>query len=404
LNALRPGVIDAHDLPKFEFSQNYFIFYDKLEKANTFLQRIIDRRDRDLMDRELTMILKDPCSDGGFWESTKDLLTKYGAVPSDVMPPTNSSAGTSGMNKILKLKLRSDAAKLRKMHEDGKKVNQLIQAKGQMLADIYKILAINLGTPPTEFVWRYETSKAQETDDEDADEDGDEDADDDDDADADDDEEDKADEKESTENKKLTEPKRYTPKSFFKEFANIDLDEYVNIFNDTTHPFGKRYQITLTRNLYDGHDIDYINTTIDHLKQIAMESIIDGTPLLFAADVSVGHDSKLGIFAQDIYDYESIYGIDLSFSKAQRALYRNSVRNHGMVFVGVDVQNGKPVKWRVENSWGTDKGAAGYWTMYTDWFEMNVYNIIVKKKYVPAELLEIRKQEPTVLPAWDPMM
>ena len=307
------------------------------------------------------------------------------------------------MNKILKLKLRSDAAKLRKMHKDGKNVNQLNKAKDRMLADIYKILAINLGTPPTEFVWRYETNKAQET--EDDDEDSDEDADDEDEEGDDEDEDaDDDDEKESTINKKLTQPKRFTPKSFFKEFANVDLDEYVNIFNDTTHPYGKRYQISLTRNLCDGHDIDYINTTIDNLKQMAMASVIDGTPLLFAADVSVGHDSKLGVFSQEIHDYESIYGIDLSFSKKQRALYRNSVRNHGMVFVGVDVQDGKPVKWRVENSWGSDKGAGGYWTMYTDWFDMNVYNIIVKKKYVPAELLEIREQKPTVLPLWDPMM
>ena len=391
LNALRPNVINDNNLPNFEFSQNYLTFWDKLEKANMFLQRIIDWRQRDMMDRELVFILKDPISDGGYWENGKDLLKRYGAVPSDVMGETNSSDKTGAMNKVLMHVLRADAAKLRRMHSEGSSVKKLQAEKDKMLADIYKILVVNLGQPPEEFTWRYETKSNKSEDKENGDEDPDEDADD-------EDEED-----EGTENKKLVETKLYTPKSFFNEFANIDLDEYVNIFNDTTHPYGKRYSIVLTRNFYDGKDIDYANVDIDTIKEIAMASLIDGTPVQFAADVSTDQEGKMGIMADGIYDYKSIYGISFEFDKADRALFRNSVRNHGMVFVGVDVKDGKPLKWKVENSWGSDKGSKGYWTMYTDWLDLHVYNIIVKKKYVPEEVLKIYEQKPTLLPVWDPM-
>lgn len=390
LNVMRPSVINDNDLGKFEFSQNYLTFWDKLEKANMFLQRIIDWRGRDMMDRELVFILKDPIPDGGYWENGRDLLARYGAVPSDIMPETNSSNSTKAMNKTLKHILRSDAAKLRRMDSNGKNVAKLQAAKEEMLADIYKILVVNLGEPPKEFVWRYET-KGKDSKDEDGDEDEDEDADDED------------DEDETTENKKLVVTKLYTPQSFFADFADVDLDEYVNIFNDTIHPYGKRYNIVLTRNFYDGNDIDYVNVDIETLKQIAMASLIDGTPLQFAADVSVDMERDKGIMADGVYDYESIYGISFDFSKADRAMFRNSTRNHGMLFVGVDVKDGKPLKWKVENSWGSDKGNSGYWSMYSNWFDMNVYNIVVKKKYVPAEVLKIYEQKPTTLPVWDPM-
>jgi bleomycin hydrolase len=107
--------------------------------------------------------------------------------------------------------------------------------------------------------------------------------------------------------------------------------------------------------------------------------------------------------ALDIYDYRSIYNIDMTMSKADRSMYRQSSPNHAMVFVGVDVKDGKPVKWLVENSWGTDKGDGGYWAMYDTWFDNHVYNVIVKREYVSDDVLAIYDQDPIILPPWDPM-
>jgi bleomycin hydrolase len=363
LNIMRPAVIEKYNLKSFEFSQIYLTFWDKMEKANTFLERMIEFRDRDLLDREMVMFLRTPIPDGGYWENVVDLIQKYGAVPKEIMPETNSSENTRLMNRVMSQKLRSDAVKLRKMHQEKRAVKKLYAEKKKMLAEIYRMLVMNLGEPPTEFMWRFEDQ-----------------------------------------NSVVSEMRTYTPKSFFKDFVGVDLNEYVNIFNDTTHDYGRHYQIRFSRNVYDGHDINYANVDVESLKDIAMKSILDDSPLLFAADVGYDQNNKLGIMESGLYDYDSIYNTDMSMTKAERALYRNSVRNHGMAFVGVDVRNGKPVKWLVENSWGKDKGSDGYWTLYDKWFDIHVYNVIVKKKYVPEKVLKIYEQPPIILPPWDPML
>jgi len=363
LNIMRPAVIEKYNLKSFEFSQIYLTFWDKMEKANTFLERMIEFRDRGLLDREMEMLLRTPMPDGGYWENVVDLIQKYGAVPKEIMPETNSSENTRLMNRVMSQKLRSDAVKLRKMHRQKRSVKKLYAEKKKMLSEIYRMLVMNLGEPPTKFAWRFEDQ-----------------------------------------NSVISEMRTYTPKSFFEDFVGVDLNEYVNIFNDTTHDYGRHYQIRFSRNVYDGHDINYVNIDIESLKDIAMKSILDDMPVSFAADVGYDQSKKLGIMADGLYDYDSIYNTDMSMTKAERALYRNSVRGHGMAFVGVDVQNGKPVKWLVENSWGKDDGSDGYWTLYDKWFDIHVYNIIVKKKYAPKEILKIYEQPPIILPPWDPML
>jgi bleomycin hydrolase len=386
LNSLRPAVIAKHKLKEFEFSQIYLAFWDKMEKANTFLQYMIDFRDMDLMDRKMVIILRGEPGDGGYWENFADLINKYGLVPKDVMPETNSSENTRTLNKVLYQKLRSDAVKLHKMHRAGKSVRVLSKAKEKMLAEVYRILVMNLSEPPKQFNFRYQTKDSSKDKGEDKENNGDEDK-----------EEDTID---SDETLQIT----TTPNRFFEEFVGVNLNDYVNIFNDTTRDYDKHYQISMSRNLYDGHDISYVNVDIETLKKIAVRSITDGTPMLFAADVSYDQSSEHGIMADGLYDYQSIYNIDISLTKAERALYRSSVRNHGMTLIGVDLKDARPVKWWVENSWGADKGSKGYWTMYDDWFDLHVYNIIVHKKYVPREILKIKDEPAVLLPPWDPML
>lgn len=386
LNSLRPAVIAKHQLKEFEFSQIYLAFWDKMEKANTFLQYMIDFRGMDLMDRKMVIILRGEPGDGGYWENFADLVNKYGLVPKEVMPETNSSENTRTMNKVLYQKLRSDAVKLHKMHRAGKSIQVLSKAKEIMLAEVYRILVMNLSEPPKQFSFRYQTKDSSKDKDEDKENNGDQ------------------DKEEDTIDSDETLQINTTPKRFFAEFVGVNLNDYVNIFNDTTRDYDKHYQIRMSRNLYDGHDISYVNVDIETLKNIAVRSITDGTPMLFAADVSYDQSSEQGIMADGLYDYQSIYNIDISLTKAERALYRSSVRNHGMTLIGVDLKDARPVKWWVENSWGADKGSKGYWTMYDDWFDLHVYNIIVHKKYVPREILKIKDEPAVLLPPWDPML
>ncbi len=383
LNSLRPAVIANQKLGAFEFSQNYIAFWDKMEKANTFLQYMIDFRDRDLMDREVVMVLRGEPGDGGYWENFADLVNKYGVVPKEIMPETNSSGNTGMMNKVLYQILRSDAVRLHRMHRAGKSIQELGAAKKKMLSEVYRMLVMNLGEPPREFTWRYKPKEDSSKNKQDVGEE--------------DNEEDTIDSDETVE---IT----TTPKGFFEEFVGVNLNDYVNIFNDTTKDYGKHYQIRMSRNVYDGQDINYVNVNIKTLKDIAIRSIRDGATILFAADVSYDQSSEHGIMADGLYDYQSIYNVEISLTKAERALYRSSVRNHAMTLVGVDLRDQSPIKWRVENSWGVEKGSKGYWTMYDNWFDLHVYNIVVHKEYLPQEILRIKDAPAILLPPWDPML
>lgn len=362
LNTLRPAVIKKYNLEEFEFSQNYLTFWDKMEKANAFLERIINFRDRDFMDRNMEFILRAPIPDNGYWENVVDLIEKYGVVPKDIMPETNSSENTAFMNRLISRKLRADAVKLRKMHEAEKSVNQMRQEKEKMLSEVYKMLVMNLGRLPKEFEWRYEDA-----------------------------------------NSVIVGSDSVTPKKFYKDFVGVDLRQYVDIFNDPSKDYGKHYEIDITKNLYDGDNLHFANVDIKTIKDIALKSLLDDQPVWFACDVGKNQNKDLGVMAVNLYDYNSIYGVDLKMTKAERSIYRESTVSHAMVLTGVDVKDGKAVKWLVENSWGKEKGSKGHWTLYDQWFDENVYSVIVKKKYVPKEVLKIFDQKPILRPVWDPI-
>ena len=106
LNVLRAQMMAEHDLPMTELSQNYNFFFDQLEKANLFLQGVIDTSDRPMDDKTVDWLFRNPLSDGGQFTGIADIVGKYGVVPAEVMPETNSSNSTSRLNQLLSLKLR----------------------------------------------------------------------------------------------------------------------------------------------------------------------------------------------------------------------------------------------------------------------------------------------------------
>ena len=385
-NTIKPVLMDKLDIDDFEFSQIYLQFWDKFEKANTFLQYMIDFRDRDLMDREVVFLLKSPCPDGGYWENFVDLVEKYGVMPKEAMAETASSDNTAMMNQILNTVLRKDAVELRDIYSDTGSIQQMEQAKERMLLDIYRVLVLNLDEPPEQFEWRYKVKadKPKEDDDSAGDEA-------------------KTDANDYDVEQGWSERQVFTPKSFYDEFVGLNLREYVNLTNDPIRPRDGHYEIQLTRNLYGGQNANYVTVSIETLKEAVVKVLLDNKAVYFAADVSRDQDRDKGIMAGDLYDYESIYGIDLTLSKTNRILFRESTINHGMAFIGVDLGAGVPVKWLVENSWGTSNGDDGLWTMYDDWFTDNVYNVIVHRDYVPSEVLAIYAEPATKLPVWDPM-
>ena len=355
LNVLRAKMIDKYDLPGMEFSQNYLFFYDQLEKANLFLQGVIDTKDLPFEDRKVDWLFTNPLSDGGQFTGVSNLIIKYGLVPSDAMPETYQSNNTSNMATLLKLKLREDGLDIRQAASAGASAKKLQQMKVAQLSEIYRMLVLCLGEPVKEFEY---------------------------------------------------EGKTYTPKSFYNEFIGEDLENnYVMIMNDPCREYGKVYEIDYDRHVYDRHNWLYVNLPVERIKEMAIASIKDNTAMYFSCDVAKFLDRGKGVMDIANFDYESLMGVSFGMDKKERVQTHASGSSHAMTLIAVDVceETGKPVKWMVENSWGPASGYKGCLIMTDEWFNEYMFRLVVEKKYVPADVLEMLNQKPELLPAWDPM-
>jgi len=358
LNVLRARMIEKHDLGAFTFSQNYIFFYDQLEKANLFLQGIIDTADKPMEDRTVDWLFHNPIGDGGQFTGVSNLIMKYGVVPSNVMPETMIANSTSQMSSQLSNKLREDGLRLR-----AAKAKDRPAMKVQMLKEVYRILALCLGVPPTEFTWARYNSKGE-----------------------------------------FVSEKTYTPQSFYQEFIGEDLENnYIMVMNNPTVEYGKVYEIEYDRHVYDGQNWVYLNLPIERIKEMAIASIKDNTALYFSCDVGKFLDRKRGIADLGNFDYSSLLGVTFGMDKKERILTHASGSTHAMTLIAVDLKDGKPVKWMVENSWGADSGYKGNIIMTDEWFNEYMFRLVVEKKYVPADIMALMNQKPILLPAWDPM-
>lgn len=361
LNVIRSQMMADHDLPELELSQAYNFFYDQLEKSNLFLQGIIDYADRPMDDRMVEWLFGHPLSDGGQFTGIADNLSKYGIVPAECMQETFSTNNTSKMNRLISLKLRQDGLELRKMHDSGASSAELLAAKDRMLGDIYRMLALTIGEPPTEFEWTRRNSKGD-----------------------------------------VVSRKKYTPKQFYDEYVGKDLKNgYVMLMNDPSRPYHKVYEIDYDRHVYDGDNWRYLNLPADEIKEMAIASIKDSTMMYFSCDVAKFLDRDRGVMDPANFDYSSLFGVDFSMDKADRIRSQASASSHAMTLCAVDLDdNGKPVKWMVENSWGP--GANDGHLIFSDqWFDDYMFRLVVDRKYVPAKTLKLLEQEPVMLPAWD---
>lgn len=174
--------------------------------------------------------------------------------------------------------------------------------------------------------------------------------------------------------------------------------------NDPTRPYWKSYEIEYDRHVYDGHNWLYVNLPLEDIKEMAISSIKDSVMMYFSCDVGKFLDSKRGLLDIANYDYENLFGTTFGMDKRQRIMTFDSGSSHAMTLKAVDLdKNGKPVKWQVENSWGANSGFQGTIIMTDEWFDEYMFRLVVDKKYVPAKVLDVLKEKPIQLPAWDPM-
>lgn len=364
MNVLRPLVIEKFQLTNFEFSHNFLYFWDIFEKANLYLEAQIKYAAQPLSDPYVDWLFKNPVGDGGVWSSFTNLANKYGLVPKEVMPETFSSENTTWMIRVINTKLREDGLILRNEVNKKTKPQPLEAKKIAMLGEIYRILAMNLGEPPTTFNYRF-----------------------------------------NNKNGELGESKQYTPMTFMAEVLGpVDFTQFIMLMNDPTRDYYKLYEIEYDRNVLEGRNWTYLNLPSEELKKFAMASIKNNKALYASCDVGKQLNNELGYSDIDNYDFESLYGIKFGMNKAQRIQTFESGSSHGMALIAVDVDaNEKPVKWQFENSWGSSSGHNGYLTFSDDWFNEYLFRVVVLKDFLDEATLKLLEQKSMVLPPWDPM-
>ena len=359
LNLMRLNVVENLNLNTFEFSQNYFMFWDKLEKANYFLENIIKCRSESYESRLITHLLKAPVQDGGQWDMFVNLINKYGAVPKEIMPETNHSSKSSAMNYILTHKLREFASILRK-----KPAKNSSSLKKEMIEIIYNLLAVFLGQPPDMINW-------------------------------------------STRNKdnKHIDISSITPKDFCKKYADINIKDKICLIHApmSNKKFNTVYTVDFLGNVLEGQIIKYLNVDIQELKKSAMQSIKNNEAVWFGCDVGKRFSRDLGVLDMGIYDYENVFQTSFKMNKQTRLEYGDSEMTHAMLLTGVDIKKRNTIKWKIENSWGTKSGNNGYMMMTDEWFDEYTYEVVVDKKYLSKKLLKYLDMIPVELAPWDPM-
>jgi bleomycin hydrolase len=362
LNLLRVGVMRKTGLKDFEFSQNHVMFWDKIERANYFLEALIETADRDLDDRTVAFLLETVASDGGQWNMFAALVAKHGLVPKGYMPETQSSSNTGRMNSMLQYQLRQGARAVRAAAAES--VDAARAVKADILRVIYRVLCIHLGTPPESFDWQW-----------------------------------------IDKDKQFHRDGVLTPVEFAAKYVELPVADYVCLVHDPrpTSPTGRTFTVEYLGNVIGAPPVTYLNVGMPVIKDIAARTIQGGEPVWFGCDVGKMMSNDYAFWDAGLYDLPALYDAQFDLDKAARLAYHETQMTHAMLFTGVDVLDGVTRRWRVENSWGSDRGKDGFYTMNDSWFDQYVFEIAARRDALPAELQQALDTEPIVLPAWDPM-
>ena len=362
-NVLRERIAQRCGLKKFELSQSYLAFWDKFERANYFFESILETADLPTTDRTVAHILNTGVHDGGQWDMFANIVRKYGVVPKDAYDETFQSSNTTMVNRILNQNLKACAIRLRKLAAEKASEDAIQAEKNAMLAKIYQYLVSCYGEPPKSFSFEYVDKDDRyhlET--------------------------------------------GYTPLSFAEKYVGDLLDTVVSVIHAPTadKPYHKTFTIRLLGNIVGGKPVVHLNLTLEELKNAIIAQLQAGKVVWFGSDVSNYGDRERGFWDDRSYNFELLTGLDLTIGKAEGLDYNFSAMNHAMVITGVNLVDGKPNRWKIENSWGDDRGAKGYFACSDSWFDKYVYQAAIEKEYL-GDLAKYYEEAPIELEPWDPM-
>lgn len=367
LNTMRHPLQKKFKLKDFELSQNYTNFWDKFEKSNWFFENVIATADKDLGDRKVSFLFTTPQQDGGQWDMLCGIIEKYGIVPKSVYPETANATNSSALNDTLNTLLRKDGLELRRLVNAGKSEDEIQARKEEMLNDVFRVLAISLGVPPKKFNFEY---------------------------------------RDDDHNYHID--KDITPKEFFDKYVGMDLANHISTINAPTSdkPFHKVFSVEYLGNVEGGRQVRHLNLKVDEMKDLIIKQLKSGEVVWFGSNVVKDSERRAGLLDTSLYRRDQLFDVDFSMSKADMLDSGESMMDHAMVITGVDIVDGKPTKWKIENSWGEKPGFKGYFVMSDSWFDSFVYQAVINKDILPENLKKAYdegKDNPIQLLPWDPM-
>lgn len=359
LNILREKTAERLHLKEFELSQNYITFYDKLEKANNFLEMVIEHADEPLTCQAMRYILNG-IDDGGYWGMAVDLIKKYGVVPKDVNPESYQSEHTETFMTLINQLLRKDAMELRRLIKEGRDVQK---RKEEMLGEVYKAECIAFGEPVNHFDFRYQDEKGTNHCE-----------------------------------------RNLTPWQFYDKYVGVNLDDYVAVINEPTADKKMNTPVTF-HSIGNMADLDLYALNLDEqsMEDLCVKQLKSGEAVWFACDAGAYGARKEGVWDQNSFQYNGLLGgVELYMPKKERLEYRASGATHAMILTGVGFDGeGKPAKWKIENSWGKENGKDGYYTASEKYFREYVYEAVILKANLTDAQLEMLQKPAVRINAWD---
>ncbi len=272
------------------------------------------------------------------------------------MPESENTRDSGALNAVIDRRLRRGGLALRKAFSRKVSITKLRAMKAEILCDIYKILVVSLGEPPTRFTWQYRDK-----------------------------------------DKKFHREKDLTPTEFREKFVSDENLDYVEICNSPVHKFGQVY-----KNRYGWQEIDgvsFANVDMDTIEKLILKQLKVGDSVKFYA--MAGRDMpKSGYMSPNVYDFANLFDVDFAFTKADRILTREDLANHDMLIVAADIVDGVAQSYKVENSWGEDYGQKGFNVMSRDWACENLWGVVIKRDLLPEPVAKIFDRSPIVLEPW----
>lgn len=356
LNILREKVIEKCDLENFELSGSYIAFYDKLERFNTLMERLISykKEGKNLYDRYVSSLLKDGMFDGGFFTSLSNLISKYGVVPKDNFPESFSSSNTYEINQILSRLLRKFYLELENCECDED------QLKNKYLENTYFVIADFYGIPPEKFNFEY-TDK----------------------------------------NGDYHIDKELTPKEFYDKYIGIDLkSDYVEIvsYQDEEFKYNNIYEIEETSKISGKEDNLFLDIPPEEFRRLIIKQLENKEPVYFYCSTSAKRIE--GVWTDLLKRYGDVFDIDLYLDRNSILKTNGLTDCHCMLITGVNIIDDKIDRWKIENSWGSKYGNQGYYVATDDWVDTYVHRIVINKRFLEKKHLDILKQKKIKMEKW----